>query len=293
MSYNIQRLKNHCTKAKKSHRSRQANAEEKKKKIYQAYLRVARQYLEKTQASIQQLQDEVSTQLSTDDWSSLQDEVEKIRVFQDYAELLLNQIKRRVLEDVVIPTKEKIYSVFQPHTEWVSKGKAGVAVELGIKVCIMEDQYPFILHHQVMEKTQDVDVAVSMVTETQAHFPSLNSCSYDKGFHSPANQTDLLNHLDQVVLPKKGKITSKEKIKTSTSAYRQARRQHSAVESAINALEQHGLDRCPDHGIDGFKRYVALSILARNIQQIGTILTKNERAESRRKRRREPERQAA
>jgi len=287
VSYNIQRLKNHCTKAKKSHRSRQANAEENKKKIYKAYLRIARQYLERTQASIQQLQDEVSKQLSTDDWSSLQDELEKIRVFQDYAERLLDQIKRRVLEDVVIPTKEKIYSVFQPHTEWVSKGKAGVLVELGIKVCIMEDQYQFILHHQVMEKIQDVDVAVSMVAETQAHFPSLNSCSYDKGFHSPANQTDLLNHLDQVVLPKKGKITSKEKIKTSTPAYRQVRRQHSAVESAINALEQHGLDRCPDHGIEGFKRVVALSVLARNIQQIGTILTKNDRAELKRKRRHE------
>jgi len=43
------------------------------------------------------------------------------------------------------------------------------------------------------------------------------------------------------------------------------RHQHSAVESAINALEQHGLDQCPDHGITGFKRYVALAVLARNI----------------------------
>jgi hypothetical protein len=48
---------------------------------------------------------------------------------------------------------------------------------------------------------------------------------------------------------------------------------HSAVESAINALEVHGLDRCPDHGIEGFKRYVALSVVARNLQRIGAILT--------------------
>jgi hypothetical protein len=41
------------------------------------------------------------------------------------------------------------------------------------------------------------------------------------------------------------------------------RRQHSAVESAINALEVHGLDRCPDHGIKGFERYVALAVLAK------------------------------
>ena len=36
-----------------------------------------------------------------------------------------------------------------------------------------------------------------------------------------------------------------------------------AVESAINALEAHGLDRCPDHGIDGFKRYIALAVFTR------------------------------
>ncbi|MFT5083376.1 MAG: IS5 family transposase [Lentisphaeria bacterium] len=59
----------------------------------------------------------------------------------------------------------------------------------------MEDQYQFILHHEVMEKTQDVDVAVSMVTQTQVHFPSLNSCSFDRGFHSPSNQVELSTHL--------------------------------------------------------------------------------------------------
>ena len=51
--------------------------------------------------------------------------------------------------------------------------------------------------------------------------------------------------------------------------FRAARRQHSAVESSINALENHGLDRCPDHGPDGFKRYVGLAVVARNIQISG------------------------
>jgi len=45
-----------------------------------------------------------------------------------------------------------------------------------------------------------------------------------------------------------------------------ARRKHSAAESSINALENHGLDRCPDHGPDGFKRYVGQAVLARDIQ---------------------------
>lgn len=66
------------------------------------------------------------------------------------------------------------------------------------------------------------------------------------------------------------------------------RRRHSAVESAINALESHGLDRCPDHGLDGFKRYVALAVVARNIQRLGAILQ-----EQARRRHRGPYRKAA
>ena len=81
-------------------------------------------------------------------------------------------------------------------------------------------------------------------------------------------------------------MTSEEKIRTSVPEYKKERRQHSAVESAINGLEQYGLDRCPDHGIEGFRRYVALSVLSRNLQRIGAILTEKERAEARRKRQR-------
>ena len=55
-----------------------------------------------------------------------------------------------------------------------------------------------------------------------------------------------------------------------------ARRKHSAVESSINALVNHGLDRCPDHGLDGFKRYVGLAVLARNIQILGHNIQQKE-----------------
>jgi transposase, IS5 family len=62
----------------------------------------------------------------------------------------------------------------------------------------------------------------------------------------------------------------------------EARRQHAAVESGIAALENHGLDRCLDNGLRGFQRYVALAVVARNLQVLGTILWKKE--ELRRKR---------
>ncbi|MCU7912565.1 MAG: ISNCY family transposase, partial [Candidatus Thiodiazotropha sp. (ex Lucinoma aequizonata)] len=62
------------------------------------------------------------------------------------------------------------------------------------------------------------------------------------------------------------------------------RKEHSAVESAINALEHHRLDKCPDHGIDGFKRYIALAVVARNIQRLCAVLRQQKQEKEQRKR---------
>jgi hypothetical protein len=203
-------------------------------------------------------------------------ELAEIEGFIVHAERQMEQIERRVVQGKKILHSEKVFSIFEPHTEWISKGKAGVPVELGLRVCILEDHYGFILHHHVMEKTTDDQVAVSMVTESQARFPDLKSCSFDKGFHSPANQQDLKMYLDLVVLPKKGRLNKQEQKREYSEDFQAARRQHSAVESAINALEVHGLDICPDHGIDGFKRYVSMAVLARNMQKLGAELRKRD-----------------
>ena len=77
-------------------------------------------------------------------------------------------------------------------------------------------------------------------------------------------------------MPKKGRLSKKDVEHQKSEQFVAAKKKHSAVESAINALEVHGLDRCPDSGIDGFKRYVGIAILARNIQIIGSILIKRE-----------------
>ncbi len=193
------------------------------------------------------------------------------------ADRQIDQIRRRVLQGEVIPHAEKVFSIFEPHTEWISKGKAGVPVELGQRVCILEDQYGFILHHQVMKKTTDDKVAVPMVQAAQKKFPGLISCSFDKGFHAPSNREELEVLLDFVVLPKKGRLSIEDKSREHSEDFISARYQHSAVESAINALGVHGLDRCLDHGSEGFRKYVALGVLSRNIQKVGAELMGQER----------------
>jgi len=87
------------------------------------------------------------------------------------------------------------------------------------------------------------------------------------------------------VLPRKGKLSKAASEIENSSEFRQAGRKHSAVESSINALENHGLDRCRDHGLDGFKRYVGLAVVARNIQITGHIVQQKQLARDRRQKR--------
>lgn len=205
-------------------------------------------------------------------------QIEHINFFVAHAVRQIQQIRRRVLDGEIIPHAEKVFSLFEPQTEWISKGKVGVPFELGLRVCVMEDQHQFILHHQVMEKETDDQIAVSMVEKTKKPFPKLLSCSFDRGFHSANNQIALSEHLDVVALKRKGKLSEKARAIEHSEPFKRAAHKHSAIESAINALEVHGLDKCRDHGIDGFKRYVGLAIVARNIHRIGTLLHQREEA---------------
>jgi hypothetical protein len=210
--------------------------------------------------------------------------VDEIRYFIEQGYKQIDQICRRCFKDETIPHDEKVFSLFEPHTEWIAKGKAGISQELGLRVCIIESSEGFILHHKVMENQTDDQVALEITRETKERFPSLKSCSYDKGFHSPQNQQDLRKELDFVVLPKKGRRNTEEQAHEGSEEFGELRRKHAAVESAINALEHCGLDRCRDFGIDGFKRYVSLAILARNIHRLGYILQEQEREKERRRR---------
>ena len=136
--------------------------------------------------------------------------------------------------------------------------KSRCTSRIGIAVCILEDQHGLILHHKVMEKETDDKVAVVMVDAARKKFPKLKGCSFDKGFYTPANKKELKTILD-IVVPRKRESSIRLAGRRDLRDIHGHKRKHSAVESAINALENHGLDRCPDHCIDGFKRYVSLA----------------------------------
>ncbi len=274
----LQKLK-HSTS--KDETKKQAKAEQ----IVQAH----QKFIDLSAVQLKRVEDTIALLASQHPVGELQ--LAKPKAFIAHAKRQIDQIERRVMKGEAIPHPEKVFSLFQPHTEWISKGKAGVPVELGLRVAVVESREGFILHHTVMEKQTDDQIAVAIIKETQAQFPSFKACSFDKGFHSPANQTGLKPLLDQVTLPKKGKLSASDELRESSDVFVAARKAHSGVESAINALEVHGLDKCLDHGIDGFKRYAALAVVSRNIQKIGQIKRDKERERLARERERLQQRQ--
>ncbi len=271
--YNLKKVKKYFRKAQQLKRSTSKD-KTKKAKREQLIIDAHMAYLELANSIIERAKETIGFIRSADLMVQLR--IEEIENYISHAERQMDQIRRRAVEGETIPHHEKVFSLFEEHTEWINKGKAGVSQELGLKVCVVKDQFGFILHHRVMQHETDDQIAVPIITETKERFPQLTSCSFDTGFHSPENQVQLRGILDQVVLPRKGKLSAINKEIENTEMFREARRKHSAVESSINALENHGLDRCRDHGIEGFKRYVALAVVARNIQIIGHVLQQKE-----------------
>ncbi|EDM25888.1 hypothetical protein LNTAR_07594 [Lentisphaera araneosa HTCC2155] len=159
-----------------------------------------------------------------------------------------------------------------------------------MKVCVVEDQFGFILDHRIMKGEQDKDVAVEMVRKSKELYPGLTSMSFDKGFYSKVDKDGQNNHSRiealevRAHLPVKGRRNKAAQERESKEAFVVARKQHPAVESAINALESHGFDRCPDKGTPNFERYAAMAISASNIHHLGAIIMAREIKVLRRKR---------
>ena len=189
----------------------------------------------------------------------------------------IDLVRRRLLFNETIPHHEKDFSLFEPWTRWVNKGKHGNRPELGLPIAVATDQHRFILTHQVMEEESDVDLAVPTIERLLQKGFVVRSASFDKGFWSQPNFKKLKTRLERVVLPKKGRLTIEESEREHQAEFLALRKRHSAVESDINCLEHHGLNRCPDKGLKNFRKYAALGVLAYNLHKLGDVLLAHDR----------------
>ena len=225
----------------------------------EAYLTLCRTLVARAQVTLAELQ-------------ALEASTGKIEKYLADAVHHIDLVERRLIKKEVIPHEEKVFSIHEPHTRWISKGKAGVKAELGLPVCYLEDQHQFILHHQVLHEGVDSDMIVSFVEEVQRLYPTLDSISTDRGYWSPSNRAKLDKMLKVNALPKKGGKSKADQERESAPDFAEARRQHPAIESAINNLNHRGLNRVRTHGVEGFVRTVALGVVAANVHRLGQIV---------------------
>ena len=208
--------------------------------------------------------------------------LDQLGEYLGYATKFIDQIERRLLKEESIPANEKIYSIFEDHTEWITKGKLNKRVELGHLLLITTDQYQYIVDYKIMEGEKDASQIPSLTQRLEQKFAEkeIQSHSFDKGFWSKDNLQILQeSKIKEAILPKRGKHNKDDKDRESSKSFKKLRNQHSAVESNINMLEHHGLNRCMDKGMHGFKRCVGLSVLAYNLHIMGNQLMAIERAE--------------
>lgn len=154
-------------------------------------------------------------------------------------------------------------------------------VEFGHRLLISTEQHGLIVDYKIMGPGSETAEAVPNADRLLERFGagSIASLSFDKGFSSAGDRELIALYIPEVIMPKKGRKSQNEQERESTPRWKQLRNRHSAVESNINSLEHHGLNRCPDKGFAGYQRYVGFGVLAYNLHKIGAKLLEKQRGE--------------
>jgi transposase, IS5 family len=190
-----------------------------------------------------------------------------------------DQARRRVLAEENVANDEKLFSLFEPETQLIKRGKVPQPVEFGHRVLIIEDGAGFVCHYTVLPRgAEDREVLVGEMKQVQQRLDGRIRCaSFDRGFHSPENQAELAKLVAHPCLPKPGHVQAERQKREATVEFREARRRHPGVESAIGALQSgNGQERCRDHTFGGYCRYVGLGVLGRNLHVLGKGLISRE-----------------
>lgn len=195
--------------------------------------------------------------------------------YVDLTAKVCDTARRRVLEGKTVANEEKLFSIFEPHTELIKRGKQPVPIQFGHNVLVVEDAVGFVVDYRVVANgVLDQDLVVPVMKKLQERFGGkIKSASFDRAFHTPENQQELAEIVSTPCIASKGPEKGRQQQEEGTVAFRKARQHHPGVESAIGALQTgNGLKRSRDRSKRGYERYVALGILGRNLQTLGKLL---------------------
>lgn len=272
LKHNKKQFRNAYRHTSEIHRRKGGNYKERLKESTKVYLKRSRELSEKVRASFKQGAMSIAAGSSSLKVLLL---LQRLAYYKEMLDKHIDLVERRILKGEKIPHSEKVFSIFEQDVEWLSKGKLHKKVELGNALSIATDQYHFIVDYEIMIGMSDEKAGQELGKRIAGHYGVLHrlaSISFDRGYYSSLVKEQLSKDYDLVVMPKRGKKSLVQQVEESEEAFQQKRRAHSAVESNINQLEHNGLDRCPDKGVHGFKRYVALGVLSYNLHRMGKVL---------------------
>lgn len=182
---------------------------------------------------------------------------------------IVTQADQRVLQGRKLAAAEKLYSLFEEHTELIKRGKAGKAVEFGHKILLAQTGEKFIHHYQVMAtRREDKDLlepALEAHKDLFGHYPELVAA--DKGFYESMNQIGALEgKIETVSMGKKGRRNPQEQAREKSEAFVEGQRFRAGVEGSISVLKRaFHLRRCLFKGFKNYAASVGLAVLCHNL----------------------------
>jgi IS5 family transposase len=253
--------------AQQLHRIARRKGEKAKKELKQAYQKL----ITITQASCTQAKRVVGALRQHDDVGAGR-LLEYFEHFLGLVEQGIAQAAHRVLYGEQVPATEKILSLFEEHTQIITRHKAGKPREFGRKVLIDEVDGGIISRYEVLEEVGREHPHLPASLEAhQEHFgraPELLAA--DRGLYSVENEkTAKEAGVKHVVLPKSGRLSQERERYEKQRWFRRGFRFRAGIEGRISVLSRaFGLDVCLEHGEDGMGRWVGWGVLAHNLRQI-------------------------
>jgi IS5 family transposase len=199
---------------------------------------------------------------------------------------VIDQARRRVLDGEQVPTAEKIYSIFEPHTDLIKRGKVKTPVEFGHKVFLAESAKGLITQYEILKgnPSDEIHVAPSLQRHRRAFRRAPDLYGADRGFFSEDNvATCVRGAVATVCIPQRGgSKTPQRQAYERSPAFKEGQRFRAGIEGRISVLMRgRGMKRCRAEGAERFALFVGAAVLANNLMIIAALLTK--RASRRRK----------
>jgi len=198
--------------------------------------------------------------------------------FCGLADRVIAQTRRRVLKGEPVPVHDKVFSIFEPHTDLIVRGKAKTPVEFGHKVFLAESRHGLITDYRVLDgnPADEAHLAPSL-TQHQATFgraPALYAA--DRGFYTPDNVAALATAgVGRECIPQRGgRKTAERTAYEKSRAFKKGQRFRAGIEGRISVLLRgRGMRRCLLEGRDRFEVFVGAAVLANNLLRIADLLS--------------------